>query len=237
MHNPLYQAQDKAENKKFGRYKLFASHASYLNMVFISRASKEKASLKFLREAVIYNSVETEKFSFYPNSEDHFIWIARISRSKGIENAIEAASKAGVKLLLAGRIDSESRKYFDSEIKPKLNNKIKYVGELSQKELPDFYGKAKALLYPIEWEEPFGLVVAEAMSCGTPVIALNKGSMSELIENGKTGFVAKSMKGVLSAMNKIDTLDRSYIFKRAQERWNIPRMVEDYENFYYRVCE
>ncbi|TSC61200.1 MAG: group 1 glycosyl transferase [Parcubacteria group bacterium Gr01-1014_107] len=237
MHNPLYEAQDKGKTKRFGRFNIFKSYASSLNMVFISQAARSKASLKFLKEEVIYNAVETEKFPFYPNQEDHFIWIARISHSKGIENAIEAARQAGVKLMFAGRIDPDSQKYFDTEIKPKLNSKIKYVGELSQKELPDFYGHAKALLYPIEWEEPFGLVVAEAMSCGTPVIAFKKGSMPELVEDGKTGFVVKTMRGLLAAMRKVDKLDRGYIFKRAQERWNIKRMVESYENFYYRICE
>jgi glycosyltransferase involved in cell wall biosynthesis len=235
MHNPLYEAQDKSKTKRFGRFQLFTDYASHLNMVFISQASKEKAGIKFLKDAVIHNGVETKKFSFYPNPEGHFIWIARISRSKGIENAIKAVNQAGAKLLLAGRIDPDSQKYFDSKIKPKLNSRIKYVGELSQKELPDFYGGAKALLYPIDWEEPFGLVVAEAMSCGTPVITLNKGSMPELVEDGKTGFVVKTMKSFLSAMKKIDRLNRSYIFKRAQERWGVSRMVKDYENFYYRI--
>ena len=138
-----------------------------------------------------------------------------MNKHKGVENAVAAAEKTGVKLLLAGRIDPTQLDYFNNAVKPHLNDKIKYVGELTEEQLSDFYGPAKALLYPIEWEEPFGLVVTEAMACGTPVIAYRRGSMPELIEDGKTGFVIDSdIDKLAEAMGKIDRLDRAATRRR-----------------------
>jgi len=159
-----------------------------------------------------------------------------MNKHKGVENAIAAAEKLGVKLLLAGRIDPTQQDYFDDIIKPRLNEKIQYVGELTENQLSDFYGPAKALLYPIEWEEPFGLVVTEAMACGTPVIAYRRGSMPELIEDGKTGFVIDSNIDLLvEAMEKVGQIDRTLVRKRAEEKFSKEIMVENYEKAYYEL--
>jgi len=105
-------------------------------------------------------------------------------------------------------------------------------------ELSGFYGNAKALLYPIEWEEPFGLVVAEAMACGTPVIAYRRGSMPELIENGKTGFVIESdIEKLVEAMKKVNEIDRPYVRKRTEEKFSKERMVDNYERTYFELIE
>jgi len=235
MHNPLYSTQEKGKLKKYERYALFKDYSSKTNIVFISKASERNARLKAKRSVVIHNSIDTDNFPFSPTPKDHFIWIARISQNKGIENAIEAAEITGAKLLLAGRLDPDQINYFEEKIKPRLSNKICYLGELKRQDLPKFYGSAKALLYPIEWEEPFGLVVVEAMASGTPVIAYKRGSMLELIENGKTGFIVENMREFTEAMKKIDTLDRRYIYERSRAQWSVDRMVDDYENFYYKI--
>ncbi len=235
MHNPLYRTN--ADATKDDRLKLFSQEAKRTNIVMISKSALKQAMVKLPKAKIIYNGIDLRDFKFNPRGGDHFIWIARVNKHKGIENAIAAAEMTGAKLLLAGRIDPTQREYFKTRIKPHLNKKIRYVGELSQKQLSDFYGSAKACLYPIEWEEPFGLVVTEAMACGTPVIAYRRGSMPELIENGKTGYVVESrLSALIAAMKKIDQIDRRLVRKKIEQKFSKERMIKDYENLYYRLC-
>jgi len=236
MHNPLYR--DNADASKDDRLRLFAQEAGKINMVFISQSAKNQAMIEFPEDScqIIYNGSDLSHFQFNPKGGGHFIWIARMNKHKGVENAIAAAEKLNAKLLLAGRIDPTQQEYFDKFIKPHLNEKIKYIGELTEDQLSDFYGPAKALLYPIEWEEPFGLVVTEAMACGTPVIAYRRGSMPELIEDGKTGFVIDSNLDLLvEAMKKIDQIDRSSVRQRVEKKFSKETMVDNYEKAYYKL--
>ena len=236
MHNPLYRTN--ADANKDDRLRLFSEEAKRTNIVFISQSAKDQAMLEFpeKRSRIIYNGSDLSHFDFNPKGGEHFVWVARMNKHKGVENAIAAAEKLDVKLLLAGRIDSTQQKYFDDVIKPHLNEKIKYVGELTEDQLSDFYGSAKALLYPIEWEEPFGLVVTESMACGTPVIAYRRGSMPELIDNGKNGFVIDSNVDLLvEAMKKVDQIDRTLVRRQVEEKFSKEIMVENYEKAYYEI--
>jgi glycosyltransferase involved in cell wall biosynthesis len=236
MHNPLYRTN--ADATKDDRLKLFTKEADRTNIVFISESARSQAMINLPHSRVIYNGIDTSHFKFGKGEEhgEHFIWIARINKHKGIENAIAAAEKTGVRLTLAGRLDDTQQEYYDTVIKPRLNDKITYIGELGQEQLPEFYGSATALLYPIEWEEPFGLVVAEAMSCGTPVIAYRRGSMPELIEDGKTGFVIDSDVDLLAEKMKIvGNMDRNYVRKHIEKNFSKEKMVDEYEKFYLDV--
>lgn len=235
MHNPLYRTN--ADAAKDDRLRLFKEEQKTINTVFISQSAKKQAMVRLKNSAVIYNGVGLRDFKFNPNGGDHFIWIARVNKHKGIENAIAAAERTGSKLLLAGRLDATQKTYFNSAIKPRLNKKIKYIGELSQNELSKFYGSAKALLYPIEWEEPFGLVVAEAMACGTPVIAYRRGSMPELIRDGKSGFVVDNLSEMIAAMKKIESLNRADVHRHVGSYFTNERMVDAYEKLYYRLLK
>jgi glycosyltransferase involved in cell wall biosynthesis len=236
MHNPLYRTN--ADANKDDRLRLFTEEAKRTNIVFISRSAKDQAMVEFpeKRARIIYNGIDLSHFKFNEKGGEHFVWIARVNKHKGVENAISAAEKLGVRLLLAGRIDPTQVEYFDAYVKPHLNEKIKYIGELTEEQLSDFYGGAKACLYPIEWEEPFGLVVAEAMACGTPVIAYRRGSMSELIEDGKSGFVINSDLNMLAeAMKNIAQIDRGLVRQQVEEKFSKERMVKDYEKAYYEI--
>jgi len=238
MHNPLYRTN--ADANKDDRLRLFMEEAKRTNIVFISQSAKDQAMLNFPEERarIIYNGTDLSHFQFNEKGGDHFVWIARVNKHKGIENAIAAAEKLGAKLLLAGRIDPTQIEYFGTYIKPHLNEKIKYVGELTEEQLSDFYGPAKACLYPIEWEEPFGLVVTESMACGTPVIAYRRGSMPELIEDGKTGFVINSDVDLLvETMKKVDQIDRKLVRKSVEEKFSKEIMVENYEKAYYELLQ
>lgn len=238
MHNPLYRTN--ADANKDDRIRLFSEEAKRTNIVFISQSAKDQAMLEFPKERaqIIYNGTNLSHFKFNPTPSDHFVWIARMNKHKGVENAIVACEKIGAKLLLAGRIDPTQKEYFETYIKPHLNDKIQYVGELTEMQLSDFYGPAKATLYPIEWEEPFGLVVTESMACGTPVIAYKRGSMPELIENGKSGFVIDSNLDLLiEAMKKIDQIDRKHVRKSVEEKFSKEAMVKNYEKAYYKLLK
>jgi len=236
MHNPLYRTN--AEASKDDRLRLFTEEAKRTNIVFISESARDQAMVKFLEKwvKIIYNGINLSHFKFNEKGGEHFVWIARMNKHKGVENAIAAVEKLGAKLLLAGRIDPTQTEYFETYIKPHLNEKIQYVGELTEEQLSDFYGPAKACLYPIEWEEPFGLVVAESMACGTPVIAYRRGSMPELIEDGKTGFVIDSNLDLLiEAMKKIDQIDRRLVRRGVEEKFSKEQMVDNYEKAYYEL--
>lgn len=217
------------------RWEVFKYYKDDLNLIFISESERKNAPLRFKNSWVVYNGIDISPFRFNPKPKNHFIWIARVCPAKGIENAIKIAKKTGVELLLAGQIQPHHQEYFKTVIKPQLNFKIKYIGEISQKELSRFYREAKACLYPIEWEEPFGLVMAESMACGTPVIAFNRGAVPEVIEDGKTGFVVKNIPEAIKAMKKINQIDRRACRKRVEENFCIKEMADNYEKVYYEI--
>jgi len=217
------------------RWRIFDYYKKDINAVFISKSEKRNCPIKFKRDWVVYNGIDLSQFKFNLNPKNHFIWIARVSKAKGIENAILAAEKTGIELLLAGQIQPMMKDYFKTKIKPRLTKKIRYLGELSQKELSDFYGQAKACLYPIEWEEPFGLIMAESQACGTPVIAFDRGSAREVIKDGKTGFVVKNIEEMIKAIKKIDKIDRRECRRWVEEKFTIERMVSDYEKLFYQI--
>jgi len=236
LHNQLYKASiTRKGEKKLSRLQIFEKHKKETLAVFISKSERLKSAIKFPESWVIYNGIDVSEFKFNPEPKDHFIWIARIDPFKGIENAIKAAEIAGVKLLLAGRLDPYRQDYFKEKIKPHLSKKIQYLGEIPKERLSDFYGSARACLYPIEWEEPFGLIMVEAMAAGTPVIVFDRGSAREVVEDGKTGFVVKNIDEMVKAMKKIDEIPRENCRKRAERLFAFQRMVSDYEKIYYSL--
>ncbi|PIQ92057.1 MAG: glycosyl transferase [Parcubacteria group bacterium CG11_big_fil_rev_8_21_14_0_20_39_14] len=235
-HNPLYISSITDPKRIPTRLKMFKIHRKTTNAVFISKSQRRLCPVKFPQNKIIYNGIDVSKFKFNPKPKDYFVWIARIDKYKGIENAIKAAEITGVKLLLAGRLDPFRKEYFKEKIKPHLSKKIKYIGELSKNQLSDFYGGAKACLYPIEWEEPFGLIVVEAMACGTPVIAFNHGSMPELITKD-TGFVVNNISEMVRAIKKVDKIDREKCRQRVEKYFTYSKMVDEYEKLYYSLIK
>jgi glycosyltransferase involved in cell wall biosynthesis len=234
MHNPLYRTN--ADAKRLDRLRLFTEEAYRTNIAFISEAARRTAMVDFPKSRVVYNGIDLGHFRYNREGGDHYIWIARMNKHKGVENAIAAVERIGGELRLAGRIDPTQQEYFDTVIKPHLNDKIRYIGELKDHQLPDFYGTAKALLYPIEWEEPFGLVVAEAMACGTPVIAYRRGSMEELIKDGVSGYVVNSDLDLLvEAMKRIDGLERADVRQHVELNFSKERTADEYEKAYYEM--
>ena len=239
FHNPF------SPKPKTPLFELTKRYKEKIFAVFLSKAQKRLCKIKFKKSFVVYNGVDTRLFKFNPKPKDYFLWVGRVEPYKGIENAIEVAKKANLKLLLVGKLDPEKREYFEQKIKPSLNSKIKYLGELPPKKLIKLYQEAIATLYPIEWPEPFGLVMAESLACGTPVIVFDFGSAKEVVKDGKTGFVVpflnkegkKNIEGLIEAVKKIKEIKREDCATWVKENFSIEKMVKSYEKIYYEISK
>jgi glycosyltransferase involved in cell wall biosynthesis len=231
IHNPLYSSA-----KRDSRLFIFNKFKNN-NYIAISKSQKNLSRYKLNFAAVVYNGIRIQEFKFNPAPKDHFFWTARVDKYKGIENAIEIAEKAGIKLVLAGRLDVSQIPYFEKNIKPHLNDKIKFIGEYSREEKPKLFAEAKALLYPIEWHEPFGMNMVESMACGTPVIAFKMGSVPEVVKHKKTGFVVRNIKEAIQAVKKIDEIKREDCRKWVEENFTQEIMTKNYEAVYYKLLK
>jgi glycosyltransferase involved in cell wall biosynthesis len=236
IKTPLVHTMHNIPGRTDWRWNVFREYKDIYNPIFISQKQKQNtktySGIDFARSWVVYNSTDTDHFTFNETPGDYFIWLGLITRVKGIENAIFAAQKAGVKLKIAGKPNEHDTTYFDRAVAPHLRDNIEYVGDLGGQELVDFYRNAKALIYPIEWEEPFGLVMTEAMSCGTPVITYPRGAAPELVVDGKTGFIVDSIEGIVEAIGKIGQISRADCRQRVKDNFSVQSMVSNYIKVY-----
>ncbi|HQT78695.1 MAG: glycosyl transferase [Rhodospirillales bacterium 20-64-7] len=169
-----------------------------------------------------------------PVKQEYAAFLGRISPEKGVDRAIRIAGKAGLKLKIAAKVDNADKEYYDSQIKPLIrdNPNVEFIGEINDAQKPAFLSGAQTLLFPIDWPEPFGLVMIEAMACGTPVIAFNCGSVPEVIDPGVTGFIVNDIDQAVAAVDKIPLLDRARVRATFDRRFTARRMAEDYVDVY-----
>ncbi|KKG16561.1 mannose-6-phosphate isomerase [Methanosarcina sp. 2.H.T.1A.6] len=186
--------------------------------------------------ATVRHGIDIESFPFNASPEDYLLFISRIHRDKGAKEAIQVAKKAGMKLRMAGFIaDSE---YFKNEVEPHIDNEqIIYEGHVSQERKKELLSNARALLHMINYEEAFGLGVVEALTCGTPVIAINRGAMPELILDGETGFLVNNADEAVEAVQKVSSISRRRCRESVEKRFSVDRMVEDYIRVYETILE
>jgi glycosyltransferase involved in cell wall biosynthesis len=186
--------------------------------------------------ATVYNGIDKSLFTLREKPGDYLLYFGRIHHDKGTWEAIQIAKKAGMKLILAGII--QDKDYFEEKVAPFLNDDdIVYVGSARPEKRNELLGNAYALLHPINFNEPFGLSVAEAMFCGTPVIAFNKGSMKELVVDGTTGFLVTSIDEAVEKIPLILNLDRLYCRAWAEKNFSKEKMVDDYLKVYRKILE
>jgi glycosyltransferase involved in cell wall biosynthesis len=179
--------------------------------------------------ATIHNAVDVGAFELGDRRGDHFLFLGRIWRDKGTHLAIEAARRAGVRLVIAGRItEPRERRYFEEEIEPQLGRGIEYVGEADFATKRDLLSRARGLLCPLLWDEPFGMVLIEALASGTPVISFDRGAAREIIDDGVTGAIVGSVEEMVEAMRTLDA-DPRRCRASVEARFDVPRMVERYE--------
>jgi glycosyltransferase involved in cell wall biosynthesis len=172
-----------------------------------------------------------------PVTQSYFAFLGRISPEKGADKAIRIAAAAGVKLKIAAKVDVADRRYWEDEIKPLVDASphVEFIGEINDAQKPAFLSGAHALLFPIDWPEPFGLVMIEAMACGTPVIAFNRGSVPEVIDHGLTGFIVPDESAAVAAIESLDRLDRRLVRQQFERRFTSWRMAQDYLDVYQEL--
>ncbi len=168
-----------------------------------------------------------------PVEPSYLAFLGRIAPEKRLDRAINIAARSGLPLKIAAKVDEADRDYFEENIRQRLaSDDIEYIGEIDDGRKSEFLSGAYALLVPIDWPEPFGLVMIEAMACGTPVIAFNRGSVPEVVEDGVTGFIVEDETSALGAVRRLPQLSRALIRQRFEERFTSRRMASEYLNVY-----
>jgi glycosyltransferase involved in cell wall biosynthesis len=207
-------------------------------LVSISDAQRQPLDGLGLRwAATVYHGQPLERYSFAREDRGYLAFLGRCSPEKGIDVAIEVARRVGLPLKIAAKIDPYDRPYFESVVQPLLDDPlIEFLGEISEDDKPQFLGGARALLFPIDWPEPFGLVMVEAMACGTPVVARPCGSVPEIVVDGRTGFLGDSLLDLVDAVKRIDEIDRAECRRHVERRFSLSRMADDYEAVYRRLA-
>ena len=197
------------------------------NIITISNNQRKGfANINYL--GTVYNGINLSEFEFCEKPKDYFLFMGALGEHKNPKDAILAAKKAKVKLILAGGKKREP--YFSKEIKPLIDGeRIKYIGEVMDKKRIDLYKYAKGFLFPIKWQEPFGLVMIEAMACGVPIIAYPNGAVPEVVKNKKTGFIVKNVNEIVKAIKNIDKIDRKKCRERVKKYFSVEKMVDNYE--------
>ncbi len=187
--------------------------------------------------ATVYHGMPENLLTPQPAGErDYFAFLGRISPEKGIERAIQIAGSCGVKLKVAAKVDKADAEYFKQSVEPLLADaNVEFIGEINDAQKPAFLSGAKALLFPIDWPEPFGLVMIEAMACGCPVIAMRRGSVPEVMDDGITGFVVDNVEQAIAACGRLDEIDRARVRAQFEKRFTSQRMAADYVRLYEKL--
>ncbi|HTZ78836.1 MAG TPA: glycosyltransferase family 4 protein [Stellaceae bacterium] len=181
----------------------------------------------------IYHGLPADLLTPRPGTPSYLAFLGRIAPEKAVDRAIRIASRCGIPLKIAAKVDPMDRDYYDSEIRPLMSLPgIEYIGEISDREKSEFLSGAVGLLLPIDWPEPFGLVMIESMACGTPVIAFNAGSVPEVVEPGVTGFIVEDEDAAVAAVGHLPQLSRARVRERFEERFTARRMANDYLDVY-----
>lgn len=232
LHDPL----PAADTFEYYSFQKFIKHR-YVSISDSQR--KSDLSLNFV--STVYHGVHAEAFPFSDKDLGYLLFMGRLTKEKGPHTAIQVAIRAGIPLEMGTNFPYEfqGNPFFEKEIKPHLDNPLIHEpGMVHGKDKMLLYGRAKALLFPIEWEEPFGMVMIEAMACGTPVIAFGRGSVPEIVKDGVTGFVVDpkaGVEGLVEAIGKIDRIDRAACRKHVEDNFTVEKMVEGYERVYQKI--
>jgi glycosyltransferase involved in cell wall biosynthesis len=208
-------------------YKKYNARGHYVS---ISNADRS-AELDYI--ATVYNGLDTKDFKFTETPQDYLVYFGRIHHDKGAAEAIQIAKKSNKRLLIAGIIQDEN--YWKEKVEPFLNDQIEYIGHAGPEKRNELLGNAIALLHPINFAEPFGMSVAEAMLCGTPVIAFNKGSMPELIKDKETGFLVNTVDEAVEAIEQLRLINRNTCYEWAASQFSKEKMADDYFKLYQQI--
>ena len=198
--------------------------------VTISRSARALLPPKGRFAGVIHNAIDCASYPFDDSPrDDHLLFLSRINEEKGPHLAIQLARRLGRKLVIAGNADAEDRVFLEQEVLPHVDGRqIRYVGEADARTKRELLSRASCLVAPITWDEPFGLFLAEAMACGTPVVAIRRGAVPEVVLHGETGFVARDLDEMAEFVDRVDEIDPARCRRHVEENFDVPRMADDY---------
>ncbi len=211
-------------------------YTGYYNTISISqrRNMPPLASGHFV--GVVYNGIDVSSFTFDERKEDYLLFLSRISVDKMPHLAVEVARRTGRRLIIAGKVDRVDESYFNSTLAPLIDGKqIQFMGEADARLKRELYAKAYCLVLPLCWEEPFGLVMVEAMASGTPVVAFGRGSVSEVLLDGETGYIVRDVNEMVTAVGRIDRIDPRRCRQHVEENFDAPVMADRYLQAYHRI--
>jgi len=225
FHNPRFYKKDK---KYFSKTMFVAISQSQIN---------NNPGFNFIGK--VHNGILVEKFPFNDKPKNYLFWIGRISPEKGALAAIKVANRAKMKLIMAGPIPPYHKKYIKKFLREVKKSKyVKFIGKISNfKEKVNYFKNAVALLFPAKWEEPFGLVMVEAMACGTPVVAFSRGAVPEIIKDGKTGFLVKTIPQMAKAIERIPEISRKDCREWVEKKFSVEKMTDGYEKIYRKIIK
>ena len=214
-------------------------YQTFPNMPVISISDAQRIPLPGLQwQGTVYHGLPEDLYTFHDTPGSYLAFLGRISPEKGIEQAIAIARQAGMPLKIVAKIDQVDRAYFQSVVQPLLDDPlVEYLGEMGERDKNAFLGQAYALLFPIDWPEPFGLVMIEALACGTPVIAYGRGSVPEVLEDGVTGWIVAGRDDAIQAIAQVSTLSRRRCRQTFEARFSATRMTQDYLQIYQQLLE
>jgi glycosyltransferase involved in cell wall biosynthesis len=202
----------------------------------ISEYHRSQAPPNMNWAGVVHNAIAVEQWPYAPDKDDYLLAFGRICEDKGFHLSIEAAKRTGSRLIMAGVVQDQNRAYFEEKVQPLVDGEqIVYEGEVSDERKHELFARAKAFLFPILWPEPFGLVMIEAMATGTPVVAMRQGSVPEVVDHGRTGFVCHTFEEFVGAIDRVNDIDPHACRDWVEERFTVDRMLGDYEAIYQRL--
>jgi glycosyltransferase involved in cell wall biosynthesis len=216
---------------------LMPLYREFREMPVVSISDAQRAPLPWLNwQGTVYHGLPAARYPFGGAPEPYLAFVGRLAPEKGADRAIEIARRAGMPLKIVGKIDAADRAYVEAVITPLLHEPfVEYLGEIGEAEKAAVLGHASALLFPIAWPEAFGLVMIEAMVCGTPVIAYRRGSVPEVLEEGVTGFVVEDLEAAVKAVERVSGFDRARCRQVCEARFSVTRMAQDYLRMYRRL--
>ncbi|MFQ5774377.1 MAG: glycosyltransferase family 4 protein [Kiloniellaceae bacterium] len=239
LHYPLFRdIASRTVTTQHGRLDLADLQplfAEFEDMPLVSISDRQRQPLPSARwVATVYHGLPPDLHSFSEAGANGYLaFLGRICPEKRPDRAIEIARRTGIELKIAAKVDKVDRAYFEEVVRPLLDDPlVEFVGEIGEERKTEFLGGARALLFPIDWPEPFGLVMIEAIACGTPVIAWRCGSVPEVIDQGVNGFVVDSIDGAVAALEKVDSIDRRGVRRGFEARFTVERMARNYLRVY-----
>jgi glycosyltransferase involved in cell wall biosynthesis len=241
LHFPLSRRQSIAQvTTLHGRLDipdLLPLYEEFQDMPVVSISDAQREPLPWASwQATVYHGLPDDLYRFRAKPGTYLAFLGRISPEKRVDRAIEIARQVGIPLKIAAKVDRTDRGYFEAVVGPLLHDPlVRFVGEIGEWEKDEFLGNAYALLFPIDWPEPFGLVMIEAMACGTPVIAYRAGSVPEIMEHGHTGFIVEELEDAVEAVRRVPELSRKRSRQVFEQRFTANRMACDYLEVYQRL--